>query len=76
MGGDASATHAFDALSFMFPQGERFFIKVAKEVSQQSESLLAPSLKEDVQEFILQEAMHTVYHQSYNNVASDCEWLA
>jgi predicted metal-dependent hydrolase len=67
-GGDVSATHAFDVLSFMFPQGEKFFIKVAKEVSQQNKALLTQSLKEDLQEFILQEAMHTGYHESYNQI--------
>lgn len=29
-GGNAAATHAFNTLSFLFPQGERFFIEVAR----------------------------------------------
>ena len=29
---NSAATHAFNALSFMFPQGERFFIKVVKNI--------------------------------------------
>lgn len=61
-------THAFDALSFMFPQGEKFFIRVAKEVSQKSDVALTPALKEDLKAFIEQEAMHTKHHQSYNRI--------
>ena len=66
-GDNPSATHAFDALSFMFPQGERFAIKVAKEVNQQKGLSLTPELKEDVRVFILQEATHTKHHNFYNS---------
>ena len=32
-GGDPAVTHAFNALSFLFPQAEKFFIEVAREVA-------------------------------------------
>lgn len=67
-GGCPSKTHAFNALSFMFPQGELFFVKVVKEVSQINASRLPVELKEEVKGFISQEATHITQHQFYNQV--------
>ncbi len=64
--GNSATTHAFNSLSFMFPQGERFFIKVVKEISKERNELLSSELKEDIRSFLYQEATHTKHHQLYN----------
>ncbi len=80
-----ASSHVFNALSFVFPQGERFFIKAATEVSRQEGLVLSPELAVDIKAFVMQEAMHTKHHQHYNenlerlgykNVAYNyIEWL-
>jgi len=67
-GGSPATTHVFNALSFMFPQGERFFIKVAKEVSRKKDLKLNAELEKDLKTFLLQEAAHTKHHQYYNGI--------
>ncbi len=63
-GGDVYRTVFFNSLSIMLPEGERFFIKVARQ--------LLPSLKDDLliketRGFIAQEAAHSAQHMLYNN---------
>lgn len=65
--GNPSATHVFNVLSFLFPQGERFFIKVIREVSKKHSQSLTPELQKDIRGFLHQEATHTKHHQLYNN---------
>lgn len=62
---DPAATHAFNALSFLFPQGERFFIESARAVLADT-AIDNPALDADVRAFIAQEAIHTRQHQHYN----------
>ena len=58
-GGDPVATHFFNALSFLFPRGERFFVDQARELGGD-----AP----DVRDFGAQEAIHAHQHAQYNAV--------
>jgi hypothetical protein len=67
-GGNAAATHAFNALSFLFPQAERFFIDVVREVASSVSSAGQPELEEAVSGFIAQEASHCHQHNLYNGI--------
>lgn len=58
-GGDPVATHFFNALSFLFPRGERFFVEQARELGGD-----AP----EVRDFGAQEAIHAHQHAQYNAV--------
>lgn len=58
-GGDPAATHFFNALSFLFPRGERFFVEQARELGG-----AAPA----VRDFAAQEAIHAHQHAQYNAV--------
>ena len=66
-GGNPAVTHAFNALSFLFPQAERFFIDVAREVVRGLDAR-DPELERAVKGFIAQEATHTHQHNRYNAV--------
>lgn len=57
-----------DALSMLFPHGERFFIK---SVNAYAAKLTDPVLKEQVREFIAQEALHTREHEAYNQALAE-----
>lgn len=52
-----------NALSIVFPEGEKFFIESARHFKEQ---LKDPQLLEDLQGFIGQEAMHGREHRVYN----------
>jgi predicted metal-dependent hydrolase len=67
-GGNAAATHAFNALSFLFPQGERFFIDVAHEVARTLDLTNDPDLGKAIKGFIAQESVHNYQHTRYNEV--------
>jgi hypothetical protein len=67
-GGNAGVTHAFNALSFLFPQGERFFIDVVREVVQSVNLSNDPELSQAVKRFIAQESIHTQQHIHYNAI--------
>ena len=56
-------THFFNALSLMFPGGERYFIDSVRHYRDQIDD---PVLKKQVLGFIGQEAMHTREHIEYN----------
>lgn len=66
-GGDAYRSTVFNALSFMFPVGEQFFIdsvrRYAKAVEQQGQT----ELLRDIKLFIGQEATHRHLHRQYND---------
>lgn len=62
-GGSAVRTHIFNALSFLFPQGERFFIEQARAVA---EGINASGV--ELRAFIAQEAIHARQHAQYNAV--------
>jgi uncharacterized protein len=62
--GDAHLTRYFDALSLMFPDGERFFIDSVRAFRVQVTD--DPALDDAVTGFIGQEAMHSREHLAYN----------
>ena len=57
--GDAFKTHLFDAMSVLFPDGERFFIDSVRHFRDQIED---PVLKEQIRGFIGQEGHHSREH--------------
>lgn len=65
-GGDAATTHVFNALSLLFPQGERFFIEQVRTVAAALDLSADAALGEAVREFIAQEAIHAHQHDQYN----------
>lgn len=62
-GGDAFKTRFFDALSLLFPEGERFFIECVRDYRDQVSD---PQLAEDIKHFTLQEGQHSQVHIEYN----------
>ncbi|MDX1692566.1 MAG: metal-dependent hydrolase [Ketobacteraceae bacterium] len=70
-GDDPVVTHFFNALQATFPEGERFFIEAARDTrDQMPESALPEKLREDIRQFIRQEAFHGREHEAW------CEALA
>lgn len=67
-GENAAATHAFNAMSFLFPQAERYFIDTAREVARATNVADNPELELAVRNFIAQESIHTQQHNQYNAV--------
>jgi len=62
-GGNTSTTLFYNALSLLFPEGERFFIRSVRELSS---CVRDPQLAVDVKAFTAQEAFHTREHVEYN----------
>lgn len=79
-GGDAFKTRFFDALSVIFPPGERFFMTCVRDFRDRVHD---PKLLADIQGFNRQEAQHTMVHRQYNerlraqgvNVEAMTAWL-
>ncbi len=67
-GGNPAVTHAFNALSFLFPQAERYFIEVAVEVARGLDNTKTPALTQAVKGFIVQESTHSHQHNKYNAI--------
>lgn len=63
-GGDAFKTRYFDALSLLFPEGEKFFIDCVRDYKDQ---VTDPELREKVKDFTFQEAQHSQVHRRYND---------
>ena len=63
-GGDAYRTQLFNALSMSFPLGEQLFIDAVRAVP--PACLTDPVLREEVRDFIGQEATHRHVHVQYN----------
>jgi predicted metal-dependent hydrolase len=64
LGGDVHRTRFFDAMSLMFPEGEKFFIDSVRLCRERAAG--DPELEHDVLAFIGQEAMHRREHMAYN----------
>ncbi|TRX76559.1 metal-dependent hydrolase [Pseudomonas mangiferae] len=58
-------THFFNALSLLFPSGERFFMDSVRHYRKR---ITDPQLTAEVQGFIGQEAMHSREHVQYNEL--------
>jgi predicted metal-dependent hydrolase len=66
--GSPAATHLFNTLSFLFPDGEQYFITVARETLQTLPPGTGPALAEAVKGFMAQESIHSRQHALYNAV--------
>ena len=65
MRNDVFATAWFNAMSITFPLGEQFFIN---SVRHYRDRITDPKLKEEMQQFFSQEAVHLREHQRYNQL--------
>ena len=63
--GDPFQTTFINALSLLFPEGERFFVDSVKRMQPK---LTDDALRRDVQGFIAQEAMHGREHRAFNEL--------
>jgi len=59
---DPFMTHFFNAISSMFPEGERFFIRAVRNFQP---DITSPELREQVQRFVQQEAQHYKEHDDH-----------
>ena len=61
---DAFKSRFFDAMSLLFPEGEKFFICCVRDYRQQ---ISDPQLMAEVKDFIYQEGQHGMVHTQFNN---------
>jgi hypothetical protein len=63
MAGDRVLTRFMEALSMLFPEGERFFVE---SVGHYRDQIVDPVLRKQVTAFAAQEGMHAAEHHKYN----------
>jgi hypothetical protein len=63
-GGDIFKSRYFDAMSTLFPEGERFFISCVRDYRDQ---VTDPKLAQEIKDFIRQEGQHGIVHTQYND---------
>ncbi|MFT3858304.1 MAG: metal-dependent hydrolase [Aquabacterium sp.] len=61
---DPFKTRFFDAMSTLFPVGERFFITCVRDYK---DRITDPQMAQDIKDFTRQEAQHSMLHTQYNN---------
>ena len=64
-GGDPFRTRFFDAMSLIFPPGEKFFMVTVRDYRDQ---VTDPKLLQDIKDFNRQEAQHSMVHNQYNDL--------
>ncbi|MCB1687477.1 MAG: metal-dependent hydrolase, partial [Halioglobus sp.] len=64
---DPFKTHFMNALSILFPEGERFFIR---SVLAYRDQISDPKLLKEIKDFCGQEAQHTLVHEAMNDLAA------
>ena len=64
MDNDPFKTRFFDALSTLFPVGEKFFITCVRDFK---DEIRDPKLLQDIKDFTRQEAQHSMLHTQYND---------
>jgi predicted metal-dependent hydrolase len=64
LGGDPFKTRFFDAMSCLFPEGEKFFIACVRDYKDQIKD---PELIQQVKDFTRQEGQHGMVHTQFNN---------
>jgi predicted metal-dependent hydrolase len=62
-GGHPFKSRFFDAMSTIFPEGERYFISCVRDYRDQ---VTDPELKQAIKDFIRQEGQHGMVHDQYN----------
>lgn len=62
-GGDAFKTRFFDAMSLLFPEGEKFFIRCVRDYR---DGVTDPEMQTQVKDFIFQEGQHGMVHTRFN----------
>ena len=62
LGGNPVASHAFNGLNLVFPDGERFFIKAVRDCANDS---LDPTLRQEIRAFSGQEGRHAHEHERW-----------
>ena len=62
-GNDPFKTRFFDAMSLLFPEGEKFFIQCVRDYRDRIDD---PQLQAEVKDFTFQEAQHTRVHIEFN----------
>jgi predicted metal-dependent hydrolase len=67
-GGDPYKTRLFDALSLIFPPGERFFMTCVRDYR---DRISDPKLLDEIKGFNRQEAQHSMVHNQYNDRLRD-----
>lgn len=62
--GDPFKTRFFDAMSTLFPEGEKFFIQCVRDFR---DKITDPELQHQVKDFIYQEGQHSMAHGVFND---------
>lgn len=62
--GDPFKSRFFDAMSMLFPEGEKFFISCVRDFK---DDVTDPELIEKVKDFTFQEGQHSMVHTRYND---------